>query len=450
MLTVLCFSTRPLTIEELIDAHAVDLGVSPHLDREGRLYDQDDLIDICLGLVEIAETDDENGKKSSIARIAHFSVQEYLRSERIHQQKAMRFALQSGPANAEIAQICLVYLLEPTLSKGTLDAAKEKEFPLARFAATYWHYHYANSQGGKTKVEELLRRLFQDKNCFLTWINLYDMDRPWLPKWGYQHAIGDTGSPLYYASLLGLESVLSSMIPRDASERLLKRVNTQGGMNGNTLQAASLRDHGKVVQMLLDRGADANAQLGADGSALHIACRWGHEKVVQILLDRGADINAQDRECENALQTASFMGHEEVVQMLLDRGADISNQGGYYGNALQAAALKGYEKIVQMLLDRGADVSAQGGYYGNALQAASRVGHEKTVQILLDRGSNVNAQGGEYGHSLQAACRGDHEKVVQMLLDRGAYVNAQGGADATVMPSRPHLSGATKRWCKCY
>jgi hypothetical protein len=33
VLTVLCFSTRPLTVNELIDAVAVDLRESPHLDR---------------------------------------------------------------------------------------------------------------------------------------------------------------------------------------------------------------------------------------------------------------------------------------------------------------------------------------------------------------------------------------------------------------------------------
>ncbi|RJE20403.1 Ankyrin repeat protein [Aspergillus sclerotialis] len=64
VLTMLCFSTRPLTVNELIDAHAVDLGESPHLDRDGRSYEQDDLVDICLGLIEIAATEDDEGETS--------------------------------------------------------------------------------------------------------------------------------------------------------------------------------------------------------------------------------------------------------------------------------------------------------------------------------------------------------------------------------------------------
>ena len=50
-------------------------------------------------------------------QIAHFSVQEYLESDRIPNQKAMIFGLNSVRAHAEIAQICLIYLLDSELLK---------------------------------------------------------------------------------------------------------------------------------------------------------------------------------------------------------------------------------------------------------------------------------------------------------------------------------------------
>jgi hypothetical protein len=61
VLTLLCFSTRPLTANELIDAHAADLSELPRLDRQGRSYKQDDLVDICLGLIDVAATEKGNG-----------------------------------------------------------------------------------------------------------------------------------------------------------------------------------------------------------------------------------------------------------------------------------------------------------------------------------------------------------------------------------------------------
>jgi hypothetical protein len=118
-------------MEELMDAHAVDLKEPPHLDRDGRSYDHDDLLDICLGLIEVTEIEGDDGRKSSVARIAHFSVQGYLESDRVLQREARRFAIQKQHANLEMAQICLVYLLEPKLSSSPLDEIRLTKFPLA-------------------------------------------------------------------------------------------------------------------------------------------------------------------------------------------------------------------------------------------------------------------------------------------------------------------------------
>ncbi|KAJ5155478.1 NACHT nucleoside triphosphatase [Penicillium capsulatum] len=421
VLTLLCFSTRPLTVNELIDAHAVELSEPPRLDREGRSYELDDIVDICLGLMEIDATEDNNGQNTLTARIAHFSVQEYLQSERILQSKAKKFAIRSAPANAEIAQICLVYLLEPPLFEGTLDERKPTEFPLARFAAMHWFSHYVISGEEKSGIEQLVLRLFEDKKSFATWIRLHDIDRPW--ETNMSRPMAETASPLYYAALLGLESVLNSVPADSRGTSPLGAVNAQGGRLGNALQAASSEGHRRAVQILLDRGADVNAKCGEFGNALQAASFNGHKRVAQMLLDRGADVNAHGGFFDNALPAASWRAHEKVVRMLLDQGADINVQGGRYGNALQVASRKGYEKVVLMLLDRGADVNVQGGRYGNALQAASYRGHEKVVQMLLDRGADVNAQGGKYDNAIQAAADGGQEKVVQLLLDREADVH---------------------------
>jgi hypothetical protein len=160
VLTVLSFSIRPPTAGQLIDAHAVELGESPYLDREGRSYELEDLVDICLGLIEIVETIDLYGKTTLIPRIAHFSVQEYLQSDRIRQQKAAKFAIERESANAELAQICLAYLLSPTLSDGIFHGVKLRDFSLAQYAAIHWYHYYQASQEGKAKTEDLLWRLY--------------------------------------------------------------------------------------------------------------------------------------------------------------------------------------------------------------------------------------------------------------------------------------------------
>ncbi|KAL8899297.1 MAG: hypothetical protein Q9207_006267 [Kuettlingeria erythrocarpa] len=54
------------------------------------------------------------------------------------------------------------------------------------------------------------------------------------------------------------------------------------------------------------------------GTTLDAASLGGHEKIVQMLLDQGADINAQGGHYSNALQAALAGGYKKIVQMLLN------------------------------------------------------------------------------------------------------------------------------------
>ena len=122
---LLCFSSRPLKVSEVLHGIAVDLGEQAWLNRDRLLEGTDDLREICSGLIdfgfEAKEVVDSNTDSTSLevtVRIAHFSVQEYLESARIRQHNARFFAMTSTSAHQEIATICCVYLLEPELSKG--------------------------------------------------------------------------------------------------------------------------------------------------------------------------------------------------------------------------------------------------------------------------------------------------------------------------------------------
>jgi len=53
-------------------------------------------------------------------------------------------------------------------------------------------------------------------------------------------------------------------------------INTQRGMLGTALQAASAQGHDQIVQQLLEHGADINVQRGVLGTVLQAASAWGH------------------------------------------------------------------------------------------------------------------------------------------------------------------------------
>ena len=460
-LTLLCVSDRPLTVEELIGALAIDVS-KWQLDREGRSFSQDHLLDICLGLIELAVVENEySGEVSTIARIAHFSVQEYLKSDRISQQGAAKFAVQEELAETEMARVCLVYLLDPTLSDVESNEAMLEMFPLADFAAMEWSYFYKNSGKGKSDIKPLVLRLFMDQpESFVTWVRVHDIDIGSPPMDLKRENIPP---PLYYAIFLRLEFVFTAIIAsftekitidatlntqevvhEDVAQTMLDcrvGVNAQGGYYGNALQAASCGLFGdsveeeyhqweaveKMMQTLLDHGADVNAQGGIYGNALQAASYAGRERAVQTLLDHGADVNAYGGVYQTVLQAASNPGHEALVRILLDRGADVNAREGTDASALEVASYYGHEKVVQILLDRGANINRDD-EYANALVFASYGGREKVVQMLLDRGSDVYVQE-DLCKALEAASREGKEQVVQILLDRGADIDAQADGE---------------------
>jgi ankyrin repeat domain-containing protein 50 len=470
-------------VQETIDGIAVDLHEPACLDRRRRLQDLDDLLGICPGLVDVNV---EEGKKVSIdceetdntpeethtLRIAHFSVQEYLESDRIRHQKAANFALQYSSAHAEITQICLVYLLEPGVSTGRLDRAKLEEYPLTCFAANFWPHHYKNASDAATHLDDLIMGIFQPQQpALLTWVRITNPDLPYRTQIISALSQTDIASPIYYASFLGLSGVVHKLI-NNCQGHTDANVNTEGGKYGYPLHAASLKGHDRVVEILLEAGASINARGGILGYPLVAAAVGGYDKVVKGLIKAGAELdvvneeydykirdgafeggrdnfiemllsavlddNTQTARYSTALQAASHGGHVEVVKTLIAAGANINIQGGRFGNALQSAAHGGHNEVVLILIATGADIKAQGGFYGHALQAASNQGHRDVVLTLIAAGADINAQGGRFGTALQAAAHGRCNAVVKLLIAAGADINAQCGKFGSALGAAVH------------
>src|ERR1700733_9463781 len=78
---------------------------------------------------------------------------------------------------------------------------------------------------------------------------------------------------------------------------------------------------------------------------LHWAAFCGHERVVQRLLEKGADVESEDiYEGTTPLWWAAMKGHEAVVKLLLEKGADVESKDIYEGTTpLLRAAMKGHE-----------------------------------------------------------------------------------------------------------
>jgi hypothetical protein len=345
----LTFSARPLSVEEVAEVVAIDLARNPAFDCDEVLEDPLEVLDICSSLITITTVEkiwDRPG--TQIVALAHYSVQEYLMSDRIKQGPAKQYSMQEAECHDEIAKASLKYLME---LQQPFSAKDLKTHRLARYSAKFWSHHFRKTADRMGGTSHLALTLFsRDNPAYFTWIQLSAGNVPGPSSLGRKR-LQRTETPLYYAAQLGLRT---------------------------------------IVRLLLDAGAEA--QDGCFENALQAASAEGKEQMVKILLDEGAEINKQSSSLYgNALQTASAKGHECIVKILLDEGADVNAQNGYYGNALQAASAGGHREVVRILLENGADVNAQtqqdSGRYRNAIQAASDGGHPEIVQILLGRGA---------------------------------------------------------------
>lgn len=388
-------------------------------------------------------------------RLAHFSVKEFLESARIRSGDAALFHLDPGRSHSFLTQCCLAYLLHYSASENKKSSPEDLNiFPLLRYAANSWFYHSALKQSGEISYELVF---LGNEDAVQDWDLVRSPDD--LIRRSFAVPLSAV-APIYYASLLGLHNVVEQLVvskstfyvQKDANTTAFQAVSpvcsfTQGNDAGyyyacsagggstdisdsrsylaDALQAASTSGHERVVMLLLEGGATANAKGGEYYSALLAAALHGHRNVIALLLDHGADVNAVDDNCPyiTALHAACSLGRRDIVELLLKRGADANLTGGLHGSALYTACFYGHLDLVPILLDNGANLNAPCSPQGPALCAAVHHGQFGVMELLLEIGADVNSVG-DNGTALQNAVRLGLDEYTRFLSSQGADVNA--------------------------
>lgn len=422
----LTFSARPLSIAEIAEVIALDIERDV-FNRDEILEDPWEVLNICSSLITVAIEEDSHTTLPDSPRycvaLAHYSVKEYLLSDRILQGNASRYRMQATLCHEAITRGCVVYLSQfqqPELDADNFLAV----YKLAEYSATWWITHAQLSGCGSSSTSDVMIRLMSPGNhAYFNWIRLSDPDERWVPgRPNFRLRRERIPHPLYFAARSDFTNVVSTLLGKGADPNCVL-----SGTIGSPLAAASSKNYVELVGLLLDHGADPNDQRrGKYGSPLNAASMQGHKQMVKQLLDRGADPNMRNDDCGTPLETAVFEGHEHVVRLLLEHGAD-PNIHDEDKNPLFAAIKEDNERIVKLLLDNGADSNSQVMYYHNPVYTASEEGFEQMVMLFLDKGAHPNVEGGEHGTALQAASYRGHTHVVKTLLKHGADPDAKAG-----------------------
>lgn len=178
------------------------------------------------------------------------------------------------------------------------------------------------------------------------------------------------------------------------------------------IQLAALHGHEESVRLLLDQGASVGVCSRATGrNALSWALKGGL-KVVQLLLERGAEVNAADYLRRTPLIYAVSCGVvPSIISLLLEKGAmvDLTDYEGK--TALHHAVHKN-------ALERGSD-----GRRTTPLHEATKTSEGDVVKVLLEEGATTDVMDKDGYTPLMRAIHAHKNEVVDLLLAAGAPAN---------------------------
>lgn len=156
----------------------------------------------------------------------------------------------------------------------------------------------------------------------------------------------------------------------------------------------------EVADLLIEAGPDMGLCHDSQATLLHRAAWWGKKKVVEDLIELGADIDATDRVGGTPLHAAVQEGctsywdviegpRVDVMELLLERGAkvDVANKHGR--TPLHGAANRGDANAVNLLIEHGANVNAGDAENRTPLDLATGRGHQEVVDLLVSKGAKT-------------------------------------------------------------
>ena len=341
---------RPLRAEELAEIFAIDFdrdAMSNFMDGWRPENAEEAVLSTCSTLISVVED-----KGSKIVQFSHFSVKEFLTSDRLRTSEVgdiRHYHVSLDAAHTILVRACLAVLLQ--LGEN-MDKKRLETFPLALYAGGHWANH-AQYDEVASRVQDAMEELFNPSKPYLAaWFRIRGVTGGLDVEDLTEHLSRPKAAALYHAAEYGFGGVVDYLITMHAAD-----VNEESSL-GAALHVASSNGHAEVVYLLLQRNANVNIRSTNcyKWTPLHFASENGHAKVVPLLLEHGADINAQSTLHNTPLKLASLYGYLEVVRLLLTHGANVHIRDTDGDSPIQLATQMGHVAIGQLLLEHGAKI----------------------------------------------------------------------------------------------
>ena len=391
-----CHAERPLQVDELRHALAVEIGEA---DFDGENAPSiGALLGCCQGLITV-------DKEASTVRVIHFTVQEYL---------CAHPDLFNHP-HSVIAETCLTYLNSPQVKNLSSNPLTDHPVtPFLKYASRYWGTHAKRELSSRAMALGL--QLLSQYEGHPSAEALLEQ----VLSTGYTARTGSSPlfSGLHCASFFGIVELVASLASAPGCE-----INQGDRVSRTPLLWAAKNGHHGVVRILLGReGVDPEMPDIQDSTPLLWAANNGHEEVVKLLLGRNdVDPNRPDDQHGTPLSWAARDGHEGVVKLLLDRkDVDPNRLGQHDRTPLGCAAVTGHEGVVKLLLGRNdVDPNRPEENGRTPLACAAADGRDGVVKLLLGQ-TAVDPNRPDAGGLTPLGCAAywGHKGAAKLLLAR--------------------------------
>ena len=356
-LRLVVFSARPMQLREVAEAVIIEPGTSK-IDEDDRLQRPEDLLDIGKNLFV------QNHTKYPMAQfleLAHYSVKEYLISERIKKGQAAAFAIDKTRAELDNATCLLTYLglevFEDTwhaFDAETWESADRRgvhlevdfltrqyeqrleEYPLLLYAAQNCFRHHCKPEAVQRMVSSLVRKLFSAPRSGrfqnMTYTCVYN---PLDPVASYARLF--RYSLISVAARFNLPIIVQDLLVAGMHADYLspKPDRIESFPEGQTaLYRAADFGYTDLCKILIDTGANVQGTMSYD-CPLSAAARGGKPAIVRMMLDAGADVVKDARPlCETQLaiwwryvEEKNNSKWRDILDILRDAGGKWSTVG---------------------------------------------------------------------------------------------------------------------------